>query len=212
MSNKGIKITCNCGRTFRWIPVQKFNSTIKPKAPTECRICINTRLLSKSTLNSKDRKNSFNSGNSSKKRKKSSKSLAMENADKWFSLYIRIKYAYKIQDGEVYCQCIVNRSVIKLAKHMDNGHFRSRGYQATRYWENNCRPQNRSSNRFKGELDHDTFGDHLKIEIGPEAFDELNLMYRQETMVSEEYFLEIAKKYRVLVNELVKEHSIKKWW
>ena len=40
-----ILITCACGREFRWKPVQKFNSTIKPKAPTQCNICKNAEIL-----------------------------------------------------------------------------------------------------------------------------------------------------------------------
>lgn len=195
---------CACGRD---IP-RRWNSTIQNK---ECNICRNNNLLAKSTMYKKSN-TAKKSKKSSGKRKRSDQSLAMERADKWFSRYIRIKYSYKIQDGDVFCQCIVDRSVIKHAKHMDNGHFKSRGFQATRYWENNCRPQNRSSNRWKGEEHNPIFGDNLSAEIGKEAFEEIELMYRQITMVSAEYFNEIADKYRYLVNNLVKEHNITKWW
>ena len=40
-----ILINCSCGREFRWKPVQKYNSTIKPKAPTQCNICKNAEIL-----------------------------------------------------------------------------------------------------------------------------------------------------------------------
>ena len=202
---KTITIKCACGRK---IP-QRFNSTIQNKQCPKCTLLNLTSGDDKAVKKGLyDKKTTKSTGG----RKKSSKSLAMDNADLWFSRYIRIKYSFQIQDGDVFCRCIVNPSIIKHAKHLDNGHYFSRGFQATRYSENNCRPQNRSSNRFSGEMDHPKFGDNLSEQIGKEAFDELNLMYRQLTMVSEEYFKEVANKYRNLVNELVKEHSIKKWW
>jgi hypothetical protein len=175
-------------------------------------------MLSRSTLYAKNKRTEYKTSkyftktkNVKKQRKNGSKN-AMRNADKWFSIWIRLKYSFKIVDGDVYCQCIVRPNVIKLAQNMDNGHYHSRSHQATRYFENNCRPQNRSSNRFKGEADKPVFGDNLRKQIGEEAFNELNLMYRQQTMVSDEYFNEIAEKYRKLVNEFVKENNIKKWW
>jgi len=202
MANKKI---CACGREI----ARRFNSTIQNK---QCPKCTLLNLTSGATAAVKKGLYDKRKGNKTSIYKKSTKSIAMERADLWFSRYIRIKYAYKIQDGEVYCQCIVSPNVIKLAKNIDNGHFHSRGFQSTRYFENNCRPQNRSSNRFRGEMDKPAFSDNLKNKIGEDAFNELNLIYRQETMVSEEYFSEIANKYRKLVNELVIEHQINKWW
>jgi hypothetical protein len=192
---------CACGRKMS---KYYFNSTIKRKQ------CPNCELKNKLSGDAKAVKKGLRG--KQKQKKESPQTRAMKNADLWFSRYIRIKYAFKIQDGIVYCQCIVDRWVIKEAKYMDNGHYHSRGHQATRYYEDNCRPQNRSSNRFKGEMDKAKFGDNLKSEIGQYAFNELNLMYRQQIMVSELYFKEIATKYRKLVNQLVKEHDIKKWW
>lgn len=196
---------CACGRKTKYNPF----STIQPQ---QCPSCELKNLMSGATATVQKGLYGKKATKSTGTNKKSTKSLAMDNADLWFSRYIRIKYAYKVQDGDVFCQCIVNPSIIKLAQRCDNGHFHSRGFMATRYFEDNCRPQNRSSNRFSGEMDHPKFGDNLKDEIGEERFNELNLMFRQTTMVSTEYFKEIADKYRILVNRLVKEHDIKKWW
>jgi len=149
---------------------------------------------------------------STTKKKKSPKSLAMDNADMWFSRYIRIKYSYKIQNGEVYCQCIVSPEVIKLASNMDNGHCVSRKYLTTRYYENNCRPQNRSSNRFSGEADHYTFEDNLRKEIGEDGIDEIHRLRKEEGEDTESFYKSQSDKYRKLVKQLVKEHGIKKWW
>lgn len=199
------KRLCACGKN---IP-NRYNSTIQDKQCPSCKLASLTsgdsKAVTKGLYNKKASK-------SSRTNKKSTKSLAMERADRWFSRYIRIKYAYKIQDGEVFCRCIVEPNIIKLAKYMDNGHFHSRGFMATRYFENNCRPQNRSSNRYRGEMDKPMFGDSLKLAIGDEAFDELNQMYRQLTMTSTEYFKEIGDKYKKLTENLVVEFDIKKWW
>ena len=55
--------------------------------------------------------------------------------DKVFSQYIRHKYS---KDGEVSCFTCGRRKPIKK---MQNGHYISRMYLATRFDENNCRPQ-----------------------------------------------------------------------
>lgn len=146
------------------------------------------------------------------KRAKSPKSLAMANADRWFSRYIRIKYAHRIVfDGEPICKCIVT-GALKSAKNMDNGHCFSRENKATRYEEDNCRPQNRSSNRFSGEADHYKFIDNLTAEIGPERFARIDRLRRELGEDNEQFYSEMAEKYRKLVNELVKEFGVKKWW
>lgn len=91
---------------------------------------------------------------------------------------------------------------------MDNGHFISRDKKALRYYEDNCRPQNRSSNRFSGEADKDIFGEHLKREIGQERFDKLEIIKNYYFEETEANFRMIAATYRLKVNELVKELGI----
>lgn len=141
---------------------------------------------------------------------KSSKSLAMERADEWFSRFIRMKYRIKGGD-EVLNRCIVSGKV-KFAKNMDCGHCFSRGVKSLRYDEDNCRPQNRSSNRFKGEQDHYTFKDNLKKEIGEERFNRLEEKRKWHTTYTESDYRNIADKYRKKVNKIIKEEGLKKWW
>nr|WP_319268257.1 hypothetical protein [uncultured Draconibacterium sp.] len=136
----------------------------------------------------------------------------MSNADLWFSRYIRIKYAFRIQDGSVFCRCIVNPGIIKLAQNMDNGHCFSREFKATRYCEDNCRPQNRSSNRFSGEADHYKFIENLTSEIGEERFAKVDELRKSVGEDNELFYRAQATKYRKLVNALVKQHKINKWW
>ena len=189
--------TCECGRTI----YPRHNSTIHPKFCPTC------------TLSNAMHPKAKKTAKTSQKRTKSPKSLAMANADRWFSRYIRIKYAYRIAtDGEVICRCVINPGIIKAAKNMDNGHCFSRENKATRYEEDNCRPQNRSSNRFSGEADHYTFIDNLTAEIGPERFARIDQLRREIGEDNQQFYTEMAEKYRKLVNELVKDLGVKKWW
>ena len=199
---------CACGKSMA---KYYYNSTIKRKLCPRCemmgKLDGSTEHISRE-LAIKARRGTTRTSN----RKKSPKSLAMDNADLWFSRYIRIKYNYRIQDGEVYCQCIVDPSVIKLAKNMDNGHMASRKYLTTRYYENNCRPQNRSSNRFSGEADHYTFEDNLKKQIGQEGIDEIHRLRKEVGNDSEAFYKEQSDKYKKLVKQMIKEYGIIKWW
>lgn len=60
----------------------------------------------------------------------------VKNLDAIFSKYIRLKYAD--ESGEVKC---VTCGRSNHWKKMQNGHFMSRGKYATRWDEDNCRPQ-----------------------------------------------------------------------
>lgn len=212
----------NCGNTFKYYP----SSTIKPKYCFRCqnkrdserRKENNIKLLQQSTFSRNGYKSKPNTNKYATKAKGGNKQLktprqrAMDNADLWFSRYIRIKYHYKIVNGEVFCQCIVNPNVIKHAKNMDNGHCFSRDFKPTRYEEDNCRPQNRSSNRFSGEADHYKFRDALEKQIGEERFNRLDHLRKQEGEDTEEFYKAQAYKYRILTNQLVDQYDVIKWW
>ncbi|MCF8219795.1 MAG: hypothetical protein K9J21_12550 [Bacteroidales bacterium] len=144
--------------------------------------------------------------------KKTAKQNARDNADLWFSRYIRCKFHFQIlPDGTVLCKCIITGTV-KEAKNMDNGHCFSRKFLLTRYEKDNCRPQNRSSNRFSGEADHYKFRDNLKKEIGEVRFNRINEIRRYEGTDTEEFYREKATRFRELTNLYVQEYEIKKWW
>lgn len=197
--------TCACGRPTKYNPYSSVQ-------PAQCPSCQLKNLVSGDSQAIDKALSRRGATSKPKKRKKSEKELARDNADMWFSRYIRIKYSYRIQDGEVFCQCIVSPSVIKLAKHMDNGHMASRKYLKTRYYENNCRPQNRSSNRFSGEADHYIFEDNLKLQIGQDGIDEIHRIRKEEGEDTVAFYKTQSNKYNKLVNQLIKEHGIKKWW
>lgn len=186
---------CQCGNT---IPINPY-STIQAK---KCPSCTHKEAVSKKN----------NRKTKAKTTRKSSKSKAMSNADKWFSRYIRLKYHYKIEtDGTVIDRCIITGQLMQ-AKNCDNGHCFSRENKSTRFEEDNCRPQNRKSNRYQGEADHYTFRENLRKEIGDERFERIEKLMRESGNDSEVFYNEQAEKYRKLTNDLLKKFSAKKWW
>lgn len=216
-------LTCKCGTDFEW-----NGYGIKPKRCPQCqfainrekqmqyskkvqqnRIARNKELLAQSTFNTSKGKTSSKKGG---KKTRTPRQKARDTADRWFSRYIRIKHHYKIANGEVFCQCFIQPSIIKHAKNMDNGHCFSRAFLLTRYHIDNCRPQNRSSNRFSGEADHYKFRDKLQAEIGTERFETINTLRKQEGNDTEQFYTEQADKYKKLTNQLVQQYEINKWW
>jgi len=199
----------DCGNDFRWVT---RNSTIKPKY---CLKCHNKRLLSKSHFNSS--KNDLN-GKTPKyiprqksmlKSKKNAKLRAMDRADQWFSRWVRIKHG-RVVSGIVVCKCYTCGN-LHPAESIQCGHWQRRGYKATRYHEDNARPQCVRCNKWRsGEPER--FEINLRSEITDLGVDELKLIAQSDFRDSEEFYREQADKYRKLVNELVAEKQIKKWW
>ncbi len=100
-----------------------------------------------------------------KERKKTTSQLKKE-LDKIFSLYIRHKYA---KNRKVSCYTC---GAVKDIANIQNGHFVSRLYLATRYSEDNCRPQCVGCNLF-GKGKTATFGANLERDCGAESVSRL---------------------------------------
>jgi 5-methylcytosine-specific restriction endonuclease McrA len=83
-------------------------------------------------------------------------------ADRIFSLYIRAKYP------KICYTCLATGKTLQC------GHFISRSYLATRWNENNARPQCVGCNIWGRGKPLD-FEEHLKSEIGPEEVEQLKL-------------------------------------
>lgn len=146
------------------------------------------------------------------KKEKTPRQKAMTKADNWFSRYIRIKYSkYIATDGTPICECIITGKLY-AANMVDNGHCFSRDDKPTRFNEDNCRPQNRGSNRYRGEADHYKFIDNLKAEIGEERFNIVDKLRREHIDDNEQWYLEMSDKYMKLTNDLIKELGVRKWW
>lgn len=147
-----------------------------------------------------------------KKEVKHDKTYWRNKADKWFSIYIRIKYRDGIAGGEVYCRCFVRPHILKPATQMDNGHCFSRSHLLLRYEPDNCRPQNRSGNRWQGSSETPIFMKKLEAELGAERWGRL-LRLKNETGKGDlQFYQEIAQKYYAKINELQGELGFRKWW
>lgn len=197
--------TCKCGRL---IPEPR-NSTIWSK---ECPSCSMKTALKKKSCKSEclSRFPKIRTNDKVHKSILSDKSVLMKKADTIFSKYIRLKHSVII-DGNAYCRDIITNKLYSI-KNIDNGHFISRGYFSTRFNEDNCRPQNRSSNRFKGELDKDKFENNLILEIGQERVDYLKWMKNQPGENTSSFFMVIIEEYNQKFKELLKIKNIKNPW
>ena len=200
-------MNCKCGR-----PVyQRPNSTIIKKLCPTCE-------LKSVQGESKPFRQSFRTmpGQSNAKdktglKKAKNKSYYMKLADLWFSRYIRVKHSVNV-GGECYCKDIITGKLY-AANNIDNGHYFSRSHMSTRFDEDNCRPQNRSSNRFRGEADKEKFRINLIKEIGQERFDELEIRSRKTVF---NYSLDdlkiLADVFKIGTKEQIKLKGVKKWW
>ena len=201
---------CECGRT---IPLNRF-STIQSKLCPNCtyKEAIKHRQASpKATggyFGTKADKCVIKKDGALKQSKKGTNYLNL--ADTWFSRLVRVTYCTVI-DGEAICKDIVTGKLYQ-ANSIDNGHLISRANMATRFDLDNCRPQNRSSNRFKGEADKPKFQQNLITEIGQERFDSLIERSKLFNKIGKLELMELSEKFRNEVNQIIKEKSIKKWW
>lgn len=204
---------CHCGRA---IP-HRANSTVQAK---ECPRCTLEKLTAKKAQNepkgyktikrSASREKVAKKGSHVAKNRELTASYWMDIADRWFSRYVRL-YFCRVVDGEPYCRDIIT-GVYYHAKKIDNGHYHSRYHMGTRYWLDNCRPQNRSSNRFQGERDKDKFRENLIKEIGQERFDALEGRKNTITHMSIEDYQQVIEGCKKEIKLLIKSEGIRKWW
>ena len=173
--------TCSCGKP---IP-KRHGSTIQMK---KCPSCI-YNMIKKA------------------KKKKGGKSAAMRTADKWFSWYIRFKYSFFDASGkELFCKCFTCGRV-KPIKVIQLGHYHGRGITATRYHENNGRPQDVFCNYHKHGA-HTAFEKALIEEVGVDAVEELKSLTTAQFKATEAFYKEAAKEYREKYNKLCKEKGV----
>lgn len=198
--------SCGCGRKFK--PAYR-NGILISKLHPNCRlkslhkemkpkgVCFATEMTKKAT--------------EQKKRGKTERQKAMTNADTWFSRYVRIINRVSAVNGEVICRDIITGRLYAANK-IDCGHFWSRDCKATRFDPNNCRPQNKGSNQYRGEADKDTFADNLRSEIGDDEFQRIEQLHRKPVNDSTEWYKEKADYFRRLVNSEIKKYGLNKWW
>jgi len=118
-----------------------------------------------------------------KRPKQPSQAKLKKELDRVFSLYIRSKYkkeCYTCGKRNVTLQC---------------GHFVSRQYLATRWDENNCRPQCVGCNMFGGGKPLD-FEERLKKELGDETVEKMKKSRHQVLKLDRQWYLTSIALYK----------------
>lgn len=115
--------------------------------------------------------------------------------DKWFSLYIRLKHAD--HTGAVRC---FTCGKLHHYKDIQNGHFQSRKYLATRFDEDNCRPQCVSCNIYN-------YGEQYKFatRLGAKKAHEMFKKARQTAKWMRVDYDEKISYYKSIVNKFLTE-------
>ena len=135
---------------------------------------------------------------------------AMRTADIYFSRFIRLKHSV-IKDFEVFCTCFTCGDVRPI-KEMENGHYMKREHKATRYHEDNCRPQCKTCN---GDVKHNGkqvyFKKGLEIQIGHDDVIEVERLSKTMIKANGMFYRAIATKYRKLVNDMQEQLGVKVW-
>ena len=141
-----------------------------------------------------------------KRKRELNSGKTMKLADTYFSRYIRLKYS---KDGK--CTCYTC-GALKDITDIDNGHFQKREHQATRYHEDNCRPQCKTCN---GDVKHNgkqiEFRENLVREIGEDNVQEIERLSRSVYKTNYKHFKDLADHYREQLNQLQKKLNIKIW-
>lgn len=123
-----------------------------------------------------------------------------KTADKWFSLYIRLRDAD--ENGMVMC---VTCGKIAHYKEMDCGHFVTRNHKMTRFMEANCNVQCTACNQFKKGEQY-LHGQYINNKYGDEQANYLVYISKKplkRTRTDFEYLIEEYKqKARVRAEEL----------
>tara|TARA_R110002020_G_scaffold368785_1_gene580551 strand:- start:54 stop:461 length:408 start_codon:yes stop_codon:yes gene_type:complete len=122
--------------------------------------------------------------------------------DKWFSLYIRLRSS---ENGLV--QCFTCGCIKHYKKGMQNGHFQSRSFLATRFNEENCQPQCVGCNMFK-QGEQYKFALNLDAKYGEGKAEELEFLARTTVKITRVDYEEMIGYYKSLVENLKKEKGV----
>lgn len=123
--------------------------------------------------------------------------------DKWFSLYIRLRDSN--QYGMV--QCFTCGCVKYYKKGMQNGHFQSRNFLATRFDEVNCQPQCVGCNMFK-QGEQYKFALNIDAKYGGGTAQELQFLAKTIVKFTRVDYEEKISYYKNAVNNLKKDKGI----
>lgn len=124
-------------------------------------------------------------------KKQPSQAKLKKQLDSIFSQYIRRKYAD--QNGMVHCYTC---STVKHWKEIQNGHWIPRNNLATRFSENNCRPQCVACNMFQHGMP-----DVFAVNLIKEGVDIVALQQTRYSVfkIDRQWYLEQIEKYTALL-------------
>ena len=126
--------------------------------------------------------------------------------DKWFSLFIRLREATNYE-GMVQCFTCGKVAHYRTGS-MQNGHFQSRRFMATRYCEDgNCQIQCSGCNIFRGG-EQFRFAMNLDAKYGEGKAEELEIKARQIKKFSRIDYEDKISYYKEAVKNLKKEKGI----
>ena len=131
--------------------------------------------------------------NKPKKAKPKTQAWLKKELDRVFSIYIRQKFSDS--DGNNTCYTCGKAGTIKT---MQNGHFVSRQYLATRWDENNCRIQCCGCNLFGNGKPLD-FEERLKKELGGDFVEEMKQTRHQSLKLDRNWYKAEIEKYKLLI-------------
>ena len=129
--------------------------------------------------------------------KKPSITKLKKKLDTIFSIYIRLKDADI--NGYNYCYTCNKKDYYK---YLQNGHFISRKYLATRFDEENCKPQCPACNVFRYGEQY-LFGQKL----GKKIAEALQLKSKTSVKIMAYEYEEKIAYYKTIVNKLLKEKA-----
>jgi len=167
-------------------------SSFKQKLTTPLkRTALKTKTpLKRSTIKSKPLKGK--KASKSGKKVKTQAQLKKE-LDTIFSIYIRQKFSDS--DGNNTCYTCGKAGTIKT---MQNGHFVSRQYLATRWSENNCRIQCSGCNLFGNGKPLD-FEERLKKDLGSEYVEKMKASRHISLKLDRHWYIAEIEKYKLLI-------------
>ena len=123
--------------------------------------------------------------------------------DEVFSKYIRLKYS----DERGYCRCI-SCGKVHFWKQIQNGHYMSRRHLATRWSEDNCRPQCVACNIFNQGAAQ-MYRRNLVAEIGEDRVTWIESFAPTSTKEPSDFeYKELIKYYTSRIEILLREKNL----
>lgn len=153
-----------------------------------------SRFKARSGFSTKKRVAGQINGKKAPSKKKPSQAKLKKKLDTIFSQYIRLKYAD--QNGMVHCYTC---STVKHWKEIQNGHWIPRNNLATRFSEDNCRPQCVACNMFQKGMP-----DVFAVNLIKEGIDIVKLQQTRYSIfkIDSSWYEEKIHTYEKLLDEL----------